>query len=86
MKIPLPTRIMLESSRIVQDWWWLAAVITITAVAGFRFYTRTPDGKLWWDETRLKIPILGDALRKPLDSLRTLPYSETHGFALDFKR
>jgi general secretion pathway protein F len=33
-------------------------------VTAFRVYTRTPDGRLWWDDTRLKIPVLGDALRK----------------------
>jgi general secretion pathway protein F len=27
-------------------------------------YIRTRDGRLWWDTFRLKIPVLGDALRK----------------------
>src|SRR5580692_7440516 len=27
MQIPLPTKIMLQASHIVQDWWWLVALI-----------------------------------------------------------
>jgi general secretion pathway protein F len=64
MKIPVPTLIMLQVSKIVQDW-GLVSLAAIAALAGlFRFYTRTPSGRLWWDDARLKIPILGDAMRK----------------------
>jgi general secretion pathway protein F len=64
MKIPLPTKIMLDASHIVQDWWWLAALIIVVVFGGFRYYTRTANGRSWWDEARLKIPMLGEALRK----------------------
>jgi len=64
MKIPVPTQIMLEASKIIQNWSWLVALSVITAVVAFRLYTRTPAGRLWWDDTRLRIPILGEALRK----------------------
>ena len=64
MKIPLPTLIMLQASKIVQDWWWLVALALIGAIAGFRFFIGTPNGRFWWDTNRLKIPILGDALQK----------------------
>jgi general secretion pathway protein F len=64
MKIPLPTKIMLDASAVVQAWWWLVA-LALAAVAGaFIFYTRTPNGRMWWDGVRLRLPILGDALRK----------------------
>ncbi|MDQ1469287.1 MAG: ral secretion pathway protein [Bryobacterales bacterium] len=64
MKIPVPTMIMLQASKIVQDWTWLVALVIVGIVTAFRVYTRTPEGRLWWDDTRLKIPVLGDALRK----------------------
>jgi general secretion pathway protein F len=64
MKIPLPTLIMLQASHIVQAWWWVVALILIAAAVGFRFYIATPKGRFWWDTTRMKIPILGDALLK----------------------
>jgi general secretion pathway protein F len=64
MKIPLPTLIMLQTSHIVQNWWWVVALILISAGVGFRFYIATPKGRFWWDTVRMKIPILGDALLK----------------------
>ena len=64
MKIPVPTLIMLQASKIVQDWGWVVALAVVGSAVGFRLYTQTPAGRLWWDGTRLKIPILGDALRK----------------------
>jgi general secretion pathway protein F len=64
MKIPLPTLIMLQVSKVVQDWTWLVVLSVVGVAAAFRFYTSTPDGRLWWDDTRLRIPVLGDALRK----------------------
>ena len=64
MKIPTPTLIMMQLSKIVQDWGWVAALSIAAAVILFRVYTKTEKGRLWWDEFRLKIPILGDAMRK----------------------
>lgn len=64
MQIPLPTKIMLDASHIVQTWWWLAALILIVVVGGFRYYIGTPKGRFWWDDSRLKLPMIGDALRK----------------------
>jgi general secretion pathway protein F len=64
MKVPLPTQIMLEASKIVQSWWWVAALALIIFFLAFRSYTSTAEGRLWWDRARLRIPLLGDALLK----------------------
>ncbi len=64
MKIPLPTLIMLQASHIVQDWWWLVALSLAAMITGFRFYIGTPRGRFWWDTNRLRLPIIGDAMRK----------------------
>ena len=64
MKIPLPTLIMLQASHIVRDWWWIAALVIIAVVSSFRFYIATPQGRFWWDTNRLRIPVIGDAMRK----------------------
>lgn len=64
MKIPVPTKIMLDASKIVQDWAWLVALVVVGVGVGFRLYTRSVAGRFWWDNARLKIPLLGDALRK----------------------
>jgi general secretion pathway protein F len=64
LKIPVPTQIMLEVSKIVQAYWCMAALALLIVIITWRVYTRTPSGRLWWDAMRLKIPLLGDALRK----------------------
>jgi general secretion pathway protein F len=64
MKIPTPTLMMLEASKIVQAYWVPTAVLLVLAFGGFQGYIQTRAGRLWWDTTRLKIPMLGDALRK----------------------
>lgn len=64
MKIPVPTLIMLDVSRIVTAYWWMAALALASFLLGMRTYIRTVAGRLWWDASRLRIPLLGDALRK----------------------
>jgi general secretion pathway protein F len=64
MKIPMPTQIMLEASRIVKGYWWMGASAVIALLAIWRGYTSTAEGRIWWDGFRLKTPLLGEALRK----------------------
>ncbi len=64
MEMPLPTKILLETSGFLQSYGWIAILVVIGSIAGLQFYTRTEKGRLWWDTFRLRIPLLGDALRK----------------------
>ncbi|MGH9630658.1 MAG: type II secretion system F family protein, partial [Bryobacteraceae bacterium] len=64
MAIPLPTKIMLEASRLLQTYGLVALLAGIAAIAAMQVYTRSGAGRLWWDALRLKIPVLGGALRK----------------------
>ena len=64
MRIPLPTQIMLEASRIVRSYWWIVATLSVGGFAAFRIYVRSVAGRMWWDTLRLRIPLLGDALLK----------------------
>ncbi|HEX5228134.1 MAG TPA: type II secretion system F family protein [Bryobacteraceae bacterium] len=64
MEIPLPTKIMMVGSAFLQTYggWMLALFILF--IIGMYTWVRTAPGRLWWDSLRLKIPILGQALRK----------------------
>jgi general secretion pathway protein F len=64
IKIPTPTLIMLEASRLIQTWWLPAAGTLALLIITFQLYIRSETGRLWWDSFRLKLPLLGDALRK----------------------
>jgi general secretion pathway protein F len=64
MRMPLPTQILIETSRIVKTYGWIALAALVAAVLGLRSYIRTVPGRMWWDGFRLRLPLLGDALRK----------------------
>lgn len=64
LKLPTPTMVMLEASKFVQAYGLFFVVLVVGFLAAFAYYIRTPEGRLWWDGYRLRIPLLGDALRK----------------------
>ena len=62
--MPLPTRMMIETSKYTQAYAPFVLGLLAVAIVAFQAYIRQPEGRLWWDGFRLKIPLLGDALRK----------------------
>jgi general secretion pathway protein F len=64
IEMPLPTKILLEGSKILQTYGWIGITAVVALAIGMFSYVRTSAGRLWWDTLRLKIPVLGDALRK----------------------
>jgi general secretion pathway protein F len=64
MKMPLPTQIMLEVSAFVKAYSWIAITAVGGGIAALNAYIRTQAGRMWWDSFRLRIPMLGGALRK----------------------
>ena len=64
MKIPAPTQVMLAASNLLQRYWWLAAGTLAAILIGWKSYTRTAAGRIWWDGAQLRLPLLGEALLK----------------------
>ncbi len=64
IKIPTPTLLMMQASAIIQTWWLPGTITLLAVIIAFRMYIGTTAGRLWWDTFRLKVPLLGDALRK----------------------
>jgi general secretion pathway protein F len=64
IEIPAPTMVMIQLSRIFQDYTWILVILLVIGIAAHRYYVATPAGRLWWDSLKLRIPVLGDALRK----------------------
>src|ERR1700734_3758056 len=64
MEMPLPTKIMLIGSKFLQSYGGFGIALLVISAIGFYAYVRTVNGRLWWDSLRLKIPVLGQALRK----------------------
>jgi general secretion pathway protein F len=64
MKMPLPTKLMIEASNLVQRYGLMVLGAIAAAAIAVHSYIRTTAGRLWWDGFRLRLPLLGDALRK----------------------
>ncbi len=61
--LPLPTLILLKVSGILhRDWWWLL-LSAAAAVAGLRWYFKTPGGAILWDGAKLRLPLMGTLFR-----------------------
>jgi type IV pilus assembly protein PilC len=64
-QLPLPTRIVVGISSFLAGWGGLVILATIVAtVVGIRFYYKTPGGRRVIDRLLLKVPIIGQILRK----------------------
>jgi type IV pilus assembly protein PilC len=64
MALPLPTRIVIGASYFLKSYWWLVGLSLFAAFSMFRKYYATNNGKLTIDRLMLKMPVLGDVLRK----------------------
>ena len=65
-ELPLPTRILIETSEFSVDhgaWILLGAVLSFL---GFRVFIATERGRLWWDRLKLHIPIVGSIMKQAL--------------------
>ena len=64
-QLPLPTRIVVGISNFLAGWGGLVILATVIGIAlAVKFYYKTPGGRSNIDALLLKIPILGDILRK----------------------
>jgi type IV pilus assembly protein PilC len=64
LALPLPTRIVIGLSRFLKGYWYLIGLGMGGLVFAVKRYYATPNGKLTIDKTLLKMPVLGDVLRK----------------------
>ena len=64
LALPLPTRIVMGASRFLKGYWYVVLAVIGVSVFMFKRYNATSDGKLKIDRFMLKVPVLGDVLRK----------------------
>jgi type IV pilus assembly protein PilC len=64
LALPLPTRIVIGLSKFLKTYWWAIGGGMFAAMVLFRRYYKTPSGKLTVDKMLLRLPVLGDVLRK----------------------
>ena len=63
-ELPVPTQILVTVSNFMVDYWWLVIGTIVGGSVGFVRYIDTESGRLWWDEIKMKIPIIGSIFEK----------------------
>src|SRR5213080_4282425 len=64
LELPLPTRIVIGMSNLLKNYWWALLGALGVIAFGVNQYYKTPPGRLQIDAMLLKLPVLGDVLRK----------------------
>jgi type IV pilus assembly protein PilC len=64
LALPLPTRVVIGLSNFLQSWWWGVGLGIYAMIFLLQRYYATPSGKLAIDRLMLKMPVLGDVVRK----------------------
>ena len=62
--LPLPTRILLGGSDIIQK--YVLHILGFFSIffIGFKWVLKNPKGRLWWDGLKMKIPLIGPLIIK----------------------
>lgn len=62
--LPLPTEILLAASGFMGKYWWLLLAIAVGAGVAYAQARATKAGRLWIDTMKLKIPVMGNLIKK----------------------
>jgi type II secretory pathway component PulF len=57
--LPLPTRLLIASGHFVEDHWLALIMAAVAAIAAFRAWVESPEGRRTYDEHILKAPVAG---------------------------
>ena len=64
LPLPLPMLLLKFLSDVISGYWWLILLSIILAVILIRRSRSTPEGRLKWDRWLLRLPLLGQVIRK----------------------
>ena len=64
VKMPLTFTIMMGLSAFMRHDWWLVLAMVIGAIFGIRAFLKWPKGATWFTKLLLKIPVVGDTIKK----------------------
>jgi len=61
--LPMPTKILMASSALLRCWWYVLIPSIGAAMWGFHYFVSTTTGRLWWDKTKLVLPLISTLCR-----------------------
>lgn len=61
-KLPFMMQALVAFNSFFGHWWWLVLTIVVTVVLLFRMFIARENGRLWWDRTKLHLPLFGPVM------------------------
>jgi len=61
--LPAPTILLIHISNFLNDYWWLCLLMVGLGIWGWIMMLRTRGGRIWWDKTKLMIPVFKKMFR-----------------------
>jgi len=58
-QLPAATQMLIAFNRFMGEWWWVILIALVAIFLAFRGYIASPAGRMWWDATKLKLPLFG---------------------------
>lgn len=62
--LPLPTRILILLNKLIKTYWYLIIGGIASLIIGVRWYINTEEGRLKWDNIKIRMPIFGPIFLK----------------------
>ncbi len=63
-EFPLMTKVLIGASHFVTEFWWAIVIVVLAAYFLFKIWKESEHGRYNWDIFKLKMPVLGELLRK----------------------
>ena len=62
--LPLPTKIVMALSTFLRSYWWVLVGVLVVGAVAFQRYYITEKGHMQVDKLLLRVPVMGDVIRK----------------------
>ncbi len=56
--LPAPTILLMTTSHFLRTWWYAMIPCIGAALWGLHYFVNTTTGRLWWDKTKLVLPLI----------------------------
>jgi MSHA biogenesis protein MshG len=63
-ELPIMTRVLLEASSFVIQYWLILLVVFVGGIVGFQMFVKSKEGRYSWDKAKLRFPIAGPIIMK----------------------
>ncbi|GMM68677.1 type II secretion system F family protein [Alteromonas sp. MTD1] len=74
-ELPIMTRVLIGTSDFFVNYWWLLLIGIVGAIVVVKQYVNSEVGRLKWDRTKLKLPVVGSIIERSLLSRYSRSFS-----------